>query len=79
VSNTRGEFTGGAGMIQPEQIGHEDEIQQQWMIKATNPGSTAADGQPIAENVNRGTMPWTEPAVPIEDKPQTVGQGGSLS
>lgn len=40
-----GEFSGGAGMVQPKQIGHEDEEQLLWEVYATNPsGGLAGDG-----------------------------------
>lgn len=78
MSRTHGEFSGSKGLIQPEQAGHETEEQQLWEIYATNPASTAADGQPIAANVNRGARPDLDPVVDANSRPQTVGQGGSL-
>lgn len=34
---TKGEFTGGGGLIQPEQLEHLSPTQEQWVIKASDP------------------------------------------
>lgn len=50
---TNGEFSGGPGMVQPEQIGHEDAVQQQWEVYATDENRTDSHGQPLPENIAR--------------------------
>lgn len=72
---THGEFSGGPGMIQPEQVGHESEVQDQWLVKATQSERSDSLGQPLPENVGR--LRNVEP-VNAEDLPQTVAEGGVL-
>lgn len=50
---TNGEFSGGPGMVQPEQVGHETEVQQVWEIYATDESRSDALGQPRPENIER--------------------------
>lgn len=53
------EFGGGPGMVQPEVVGFENEVQGMWEVYATNPGAPATDdsSQPTAEKVGL-EKPW---------------------
>jgi hypothetical protein len=51
MASGKGEFSGGPGMVQPEQIGDEDSQQQVWELYATNPsGLAAGDGSEKLDN-----------------------------
>lgn len=60
---TNGEFSGGPGLVQPEQQGHEDEVQSMWEVYSTDPGRSDAPGQPLASNLE------VQPHNPNDDAP----------
>lgn len=53
IDRTKGEFSGGPGLVQPEQVGHETEVQQLWEVYGTDENRADALGQPLASNVGR--------------------------
>jgi hypothetical protein len=65
------EFSGKAGMVPAENVGHENEVQATWELYATNPAS-ADDIDPTAVGKARSD------AVPTAARPGTVGGGGTL-
>ena len=50
MASGKSEFGGGAGMVQPEQVGHESDQQLVWEVYATNAGDPRAlDGSELLE------------------------------